>query len=299
MNIKKGWWRLIAEISKNNEDLVIWKLNQLCIQSYAFNYTEKDQDKSKLIIWLPEFHWEKNDRDELENELNSLFLNNDCDAVFFGWALINEQDWQNSWKKFWNLELIGKNLIVLPSWMDLPTNFNKNVVVKIDPGLAFGTGSHPSTSLCLEMMEKTIIKKSKILDVGCGSGILSVTAKKLGAKEIYVIDNDNMAINATKNNFLLNFGNLNTIKFYEGCFLQIKSEKILNNYDLILCNIIASVIRPFVTHFYEILNVNGCIILSGILFSQKDEIIKLLNLYHFRIDNVISKKDWICIKACK
>jgi len=299
MNIQNGWWRFNIEINQNSEDLIIWKLNQLEINTYAFNYHEQEENIRKLLIWLPEFYWKKVEREGLENKLKKLLNDNDFFTTKYGWDLIEADDWMNSWKKFWDFEIIGKNFLVLPCWMDLPSQFYNKVVIRLDPGAAFGTGSHPSTSLCLEMMEETNIKDKKILDVGCGSGILSIAAKKLGAKELVVIDHDYLAINSTKENLILNFGKLNSFCFFKGSFSEVKKEKTLKTCDLILCNILASVIKPLIPHFYEILNLHGYLILSGILYSQKEEIIKLLNLYHFKIDNVLSKKDWICIKAFK
>jgi len=295
----KAWWKFFIEINKNIEDLIIWKLNQMEISNYAFDCSNKDKNISNLIIWLPEFYWKKNKRDKLEETLKSLLIENGQKINLFGWDFIKEEDWLNTWKNFWEFELIGQNFLVLPCWKDLPSQYDKKVVLKIDPGAAFGTGGHPSTSLCLEMLERTIIKEKTFLDVGCGSGILSIAAQKLGAKELHVIDNDYLAINSTRENLKLNFGQISLFTLHQGSFLEIKRKNLLKNYDLICCNIILSVIKPLIPHFYQILNSQGFLILSGILESQKKEIIKLLNLYHFKIDNVISKKDWICIKAFK
>ena len=299
MNEQKIWWRFSVEISQNIEDLVIWKLNELEISTYAFTYSEQEENQRKLLIWLPDFYWNKFERKKLEDKFKRFLNENNFFTAKFSWNMIYSDEWLNSWKNFWNLEIIGKNFLVLPCWMELPSKFNNKVIIKLDPGAAFGTGSHPSTSLSLEMMEKTLLKDKKILDVGCGSGILSIAAKKLGAKELFVIDNDYLAINSTKENILLNFGKFNSFNLLKGSFFEVKTAKILKTYDLILCNILASVIKQLIPHFYEIINRHGYLILSGILSSQKEEIIKLLNLYHFKIDNVLSKKDWICIKAFK
>ena len=297
--MKKGWWRFFIEINKNIEDLMIWKLNQLEIFSYAFDSFSKDKNISKLLIWLPAFCWKKNKREKLEETLKDLLRENGQKINLFGWDLIKEDDWLNTWKDFWELELIGQNFLVLPCWIDLPSQYDKKVVLKIDPGAAFGTGGHPSTSLCLEMLEKTIVREKIFLDVGCGSGILSIAAQKLGVRELHVIDNDYLAINSTRENLKLNFGQISSFTIHQGSFLEIKRKNLLQSYDLICCNIIASEIKPLIHHFYEVLNSQGSLILSGILESQKQEIIKLLNLYHFKIDNVLSKKDWICIKSFK
>ena len=295
----RGWWRFSVEINKNIEDLIIWKLNQLEIFSYAFDYSNNDKNINRLLIWLPAFYWNKNKREKFEETLKYFLSENGQNIKLFFWSFIKEDDWLNNWKNFWDIELIGQNFLVLPCWIDLPSKYARKVVLKIDPGAAFGTGGHPSTSLCLETLEKTIVKEKIFLDVGCGSGILSIAAQKLGAKELHVIDNDFLAINSTRDNLKLNFGQISSFTIHEGPFLEIKRKNLLKIYDLICCNIIASVIKPLIPHFYEVLSMQGFLILSGILESQKEEIIKLLNLYNFKIDNVISKKDWICIKSFK
>ena len=295
----KGWWRFSIEINKNIEDVIIWKLNQLGIISYAFEYSNEDKSISNLLIWLPKFYWKKNKREKLEEKLKYLLSENGLNIKLCGWDFIKEDDWLNAWKNFWKFELIGQHFLILPCWMKLPSEYDKKVVIKIDPGAAFGTGGHPSTSLCLEMLENTLIKEKIFFDVGCGSGILSIAAQKLGVKELHVIDNDYLAINATRENLKLNFGQISSLTMHHGSFLEIKRRNLLKNYDLICCNIIASVIKPLIPHFYEALSSQGSVILSGILESQKEEIIKLLNLYHFKIDKVLSKKDWICIKSTK
>ena len=295
----KGWWRLSLEINKNVEDLIIWKLNQSAIFSYAFDYSNKDKNVVKLLVWLPAVSWKRNKREELEEKLKYLLIENGLNINLLSWSFIKEEDWLNTWKNFWKFELIGQDFLVLPCWMNLPSQYNKKVVIKIDPGAAFGTGGHPSTSLCLEMLEKTIVKEKIFLDVGCGSGILSIAAQKLGARELHVIDNDYLAINSTRENLKLNFGEINSLTIHQGSFLETKRKNLLKNYDLICCNIIASVMKHLIPHFFEVLSSQGSLILSGILETQKEEIIKLLNLYHFKIDNVISKKDWICIQSFK
>ena len=204
----KGWWRLSLEINKNVEDLIIWKLNQSAIFSYAFDYSNKDKNVVKLLVWLPAVSWKRNKREELEEKLKYLLIENGLNINLLSWSFIKEEDWLNTWKNFWKFELIGQDFLVLPCWMNLPSQYNKKVVIKIDPGAAFGTGGHPSTSLCLEMLEKTIVKEKNFLDVGCGSGILSIAAQRLGAKELHVIDSDYLAINSTRENLKLNFGQI-------------------------------------------------------------------------------------------
>ena len=297
--IKKDWYKLTFHIDCDADEVIIWKLNQLGISSYAFEYLLKTENKKKVNIWLPVTEWNKPLRNNLELVISQLLNINDVDKKFFDWSTIQEQDWLTSWKQYWGPEVVGNNLLILPCWINLPKRYKNKKIIKIDPGAAFGTGSHPSTYLCLEKMENILFSGKSILDIGCGSGILSISARLFGAKKITAIDNDYLAINSTKSNFQLNFGNLDDLEIYLGSFNEIISKYSLIGFDFILCNIIAEVIKEIIPYIGKCLNKDGEVILSGILNSQKDEILKTLNINHLKLIDVSSKKDWVCIKAKK
>ena len=187
----------------------------------------------------------------------------------------------------------------MPCWINLNEEFKDKQIIKIDPGAAFGTGSHPSTYLCLEKMENVLFSDKSVLDIGSGSGILSIAAILLGAKEVSAVDNDYLAINSTNSNFELNFGNLNNLKTYLGSFNEVILENQFNKFDFVLCNILAEVIKPMIPNIYKCLRNNGEVIISGILNSQKDEIIKILIQNNLKLLGVSTRKDWACIAAQK
>jgi ribosomal protein L11 methyltransferase len=295
----KNWFELTFEIETNLEEIIIWKLNDLGISSYAFEILLNNKNNKKVIIWLPNLNWSESLRIKLVRNIKEVLDKNNYQTNCFEWNLIEQEDWISSWKKYWGPELVGDNLLVLPCWLELPEEYKNKKVIKIDPGAAFGTGSHPTTSLCLEELEKISLSSKKILDIGSGSGILSIAAKCFGANEIYALDNDYLAINSTESNFLLNFGTLDYLKTYHGRFDSLVSKYTLKNFDFILCNILAEVIKGIIPDIRNCLKIDGEVILSGILNSQKDEIIKLLNASNLRINDVSSKKDWVCITAQK
>ena len=296
---KKDWYKLTFEIDSNSEEILIWKFNNIGIFSYAFEYLLKTAYKKKVNIWLPIADWDEIARNDLEFIISELLNINDFAKNFFDWSVIEEENWLTSWKKYWGPEVVGKNLLILPCWINVDEKFKNKKIIKIDPGAAFGTGSHPSTYLCLEKMEQISLSGQKVLDIGSGSGILSVTARSLGAKEICAIDNDYLAINSTRSNFQLNFGNLDNINTYLGSFNEVNSEYLLNGFDVILCNILAEVIKDIIPDMSMCLKNNGRVILSGILNSQKDEIVKILSLNKFTLIDVSSQKDWVSITAKK
>ena len=297
MRLRK-WLRLNFEIEKNLEDLIIWKLTELRIGSYAFNFLKNKPNYFNVEIWILDSKCTDQFKVQLETTLKNLFKDNSYNPPDFYWKDINE-DWLESWKKFWGPTEIGNDFLVLPSWMDVPKASQSKKIIKIDPGAAFGTGSHPSTSLCLKEMENIKIERKKVLDIGCGSGILTIAAKLLGGNNLFALDHDYLAINSAKENIKLNFGNSSKIDVYEGSFQEFIINKQIKDFDLVMCNILADVIKEIIPSISSVLNLDGKIILSGILSSQQREIIKILNLNHLSVDNVSSRKDWVCIKATK
>ena len=295
----KDWYKLTFQIESDSEDIIIWKLNELGIFSFSFEYLIKNQNKKEVNIWLPTDAWDKNSRSDFEKIISKLLNINDSKNQFYNWSKIKEEDWLTSWKKYWGPELIGNHFLILPCWINLNEKFKDKQIIKIDPGAAFGTGSHPSTYLCLEKMENILFSDKKVLDIGSGSGILSIAARLRGAKEVCAVDNDYLAINSTNSNFQLNFGNLNNLKTYLGSFNEVIVQNQLKQFDFVLCNILAEVIKGMIPNIFRCLRNNGIVIFSGILNSQKDEIIKILIQNNLKLLDVSSRKNWACISAQK
>ncbi len=295
----KDWFKLTFLIESDSEEIIIWKLNELGIFSFSFEYLIKNENKKEVNIWLPIDDWDESSRSSFEKIISKLLNINPPKNKFFEWSIIKEEDWLTSWKKYWAPELVGNNFLILPCWINLNKKFKDKQIIKIDPGAAFGTGSHPSTYLCLEKMENILFSDKKVLDIGSGSGILSVAARLLGAKEVCAVDNDYLAINSTKSNFQLNFGNLNNLNIYFGSFNEVILKNQLEQFDFVLCNILAEVIKGMIPNIYKCLRNNGEVIFSGILNSQKDEIIKILIQHDLKLLDVSTRKDWACISAQK
>ena len=175
----KDWYKLTFLIESDSEEMIIWKLNELGIFSFSFEYLIKNRNKKEVNIWLPVDDWGESSRYDFEKIISKLLNINAPKNQFFDWSIIKEEDWLTSWKKYWAPELVGNHLLILPCWMNLNEKFKDKKIIKIDPGAAFGTGSHPSTYLCLEKMENIFFSDKKILDIGSGSGILSVAARLL------------------------------------------------------------------------------------------------------------------------
>ncbi len=295
----KDWYKLTFLIESDLEEIIIWKLNDIGIFSFSFEYSIKNENIKKVNIWLPIDEWDESARKDFEKIISKLLNINDSKNQIFDWSIMEEEDWLTSWKKYWSPELVGNNFLILPCWINLNEKFKNKKIIKIDPGAAFGTGSHPSTYLCLEKMENFLFSDKKVLDIGSGSGILSIAARLLGAKELYAVDNDYLAINSTNSNYKMNFDNLKNLSTYLGSFNEVVLKNQLKEFDFVLCNILAEVIKKMIPNIYNCLNNNGGVIFSGILNSQKDEIIKILIQNNLKLLDVSTRKDWACISAQK
>ena len=293
------WYRVTFQIESDLEEIIFWKLNDLGIFSFSFEYLLKTENKKEVNIWLPINEWDKSSRSGFEKIIWNLLSNKNNMDQFFHWTIIKEEDWLTSWKKYWGPELVGNHFLVLPCWISANEKFKDKQIIKIDPGAAFGTGSHPSTYLCLEKMENILFSDKRVLDIGSGSGILSIAARLLGAKEICAVDNDYLAINSTNSNFQLNFGDLKNLKTYLGSFNSVFFKYQLKKFDFVFCNILAEVIKEMIPNIYKCLRNDGEVVFSGILNSQKNEIINLLTQNDLKLLDVSTKKDWVCISAQK
>lgn len=205
---------------------------------------------------------------------------------------IHEKDFENSWKKYYKPIQLSKYLTIVPSWENYPQEQQKqhHVIIKIDPGMAFGTGTHPTTKLALEALEMTLRGGESVLDVGTGSGILSIAAKGFGAKSVKAYDLDKKATTIAKENILLN-EYAKDIEIYENNLLVGVNEQV----DVIVANILAEILELLVADAYRNLKNNGIFILSGIIESKKDGLVKKLEQSGFTITQENRIKDWVSL----
>jgi ribosomal protein L11 methyltransferase len=214
------------------------------------------------------------------------------------YRVINDEDWMAAWKKHYHPIQIGQRLLILPAWMDDPDG--KRIAVKIDPSMAFGTGSHPTTRLCMELLETTVQPGKPAIDVGCGSGILSIGAVKMGASRVLAVDIDNAAIRSTKENAQAN-GVLDYIETGLGSVKEIHAGRFsLRQAPLVLANILAPVIiRLFGDGLDELLQKGGKMVLSGILAEQAPEVIEAAEKKGLKYLELRQMGDWVAISLGK
>lgn len=200
-----------------------------------------------------------------------------------------EKDWENNWKKFYKTARIGKNIVIKPSWEKYEKRHN-DIVIELDPGMAFGTGTHETTSLCLEQIEKNSENRETFLDIGCGSGILSILAAKIGFKEVVGVDIDELAIKVSNENAKINEV-LDIVDFRKGDLLDVINKK----YDMVVANILAEVIILLNKDIKRCLKDNGIFISSGIILDKLDLVKMSLNQAGLEILEIITKGEWACI----
>jgi ribosomal protein L11 methyltransferase len=181
--------------------------------------------------------------------------------------IVNEEDWANAWKDYFHVTHIGRRLVIRPSWREY-TPAADEVVITLDPGMAFGTGLHPTTRMCLEQVERRVRPGMRVLDVGTGSGILALAAARLGAAHVYAIDNSSVAVESATENAAMN-GLADRITVMEGTLDEAQAERMAGQYDLVLANIIAHIIGALAPQLARTLAPDGVLVVSGIIEERR------------------------------
>ena len=244
---------------------------------------KKDRTKGIIHIYINAFENPGESVSFLEDRLSFAGIKyeislNTCDA----------EDWQNNWKQYFHPMPVGEKLLIRPVWEE-EYESNGRRVLDIEPGLAFGTGSHPTTKLCLETLEKYINEDSKVLDIGCGSGILSIASLLLGAKSAFGVDIDALAVKTALDNAKKNGFEPPVFDAVQGNL----SDKVSEKYNVIVANIVADIIIKFNTQVNEFLSDNGIYITGGIIESREDEVLMSFAQNGFKVVQRFEEKGWL------
>lgn len=244
----------------------------------------KPRDKAIIHIYIDP---ESNYKDVID------FLSHRLQAEGIGFEInsngVNEEDWANNWKKYFKPTEIGDKLLILPEWEICPETDRK--ILKIDPGAAFGTGTHSTTKLCLGAIEKYVSNGDEVLDIGTGSGILSIASMLLGAKSAFGVDIDALAVKTAIENGAKN-------GFFEPEFKMVNgdlADKVNGKYDVCIANIVADVIIKLCDDVTNYIKPNGLFITSGIIDTRVEEVIEKLEKTNFEIIEKLTEKGWYCI----
>ena len=287
-----NWLRFEQEFSVDLEDSFHWLLSDLEIHRFSFEHDPDNNSTKTLFVWLPLKEWTVRDKKVFVQSLISLAKTFDLTLPPCKWIQVKDEDWSLSWKKSWKPDPVGKSILILPAWLDVPEKFSGRKIIRIDPGSAFGTGSHPSTRLCIEALDYNPPVGETIADLGCGSGILSLTALKLGAHSTFSVDIDSLAISATKINAALNDVPENLLNVFLGSIEELEANMPEKKIDLIICNILAPVIKALGPSFEKIIGNKGKVILSGLLVEQIKELQEFFLPLGWKVLDIKTKDQW-------
>ena len=199
---------------------------------------------------------------------------------------VDDSDWNENWKKYFHPIEIGEKLAVVPSWENYENKQNRTVL-NIDPGAAFGTGTHATTSLCLELLQGFVCEDSRMLDIGCGSGILALSSVLLGAECAFGVDIDAQSVKTARENAQINKID-DKVSFEVGDLTEVVSGK----YDIICANIVADVVIRLLPDAKEFMTDNGRLIISGIIDLRKDDVLKAVGENGFKVADERYKDNW-------
>ena len=195
------------------------------------------------------------------------------------------QDWSKKWKEKWTITHVTERIAVVPSWLEYQPKENE-ITITLDPGCAFGTGTHQTTQLCMKAIEKYLKKDNSMADIGTGSGILAICAKKFGASSVYGCDNDDTVIDVCKENAEIN--NVNDIEFELNT-----ADKLTEKYDFVCANILHNVLAEIMGDLKNIMKPSAKMVLSGILDEKKPVVLDAINKHGLKIIETLTQDQWV------
>ena len=287
-----GWWRLELEVPPELEESLLWRLETLGIPRVAIGFRPDQPDRRLLEAWLPVADWPTGEHPRLEAALQALGAPFGIPLPPLHWHTQAEEDWSLSWKRHWQPDPVAEGLLILPAWLEVPAEHRQRQVIRIDPGSAFGTGSHPTTRLCLEAIEQLqTLPGARVADLGCGSGILGIAALLQGARSVAAADTDSLAVRATRDNAAVS-GFSQQLQVELGSVERLAELLDGRPADLLLCNILAPVIEALSPAFASVLAPDGLGLLSGLLVDQAPRLQAVLAEQGWRAELTAQQSQW-------
>ena len=298
------WWEIVVKCEPVLEESIFWRLEKFGCSGTATEVqvlgreqsleSEPNDKQITIRTYIPEI-----DTQLLDLAALSQWLEQDAKLLEVSvpeaqWQLIDEEDWASGWKNYWKPMEIGDRFLIYPAWETPPEN-SERLILRLDPGAAFGTGTHPTTQLCLESLEMRLSNTDKhqtVADIGCGSGILSLGSIMLGAKKVYAVDTDALAAKTCRSNCQLNEIDRENIVVRDGSIEVLVSEN--ETFDGIICNILADTIVELFPQFNQITHEKSWAVLSGILLTQADLIADVVEQHGWTVAALWKRKDWCC-----
>ena len=231
--------------------------------------------------------------DEIKEAVNNLILFNiDIGKNSVSFSEVNEEEWATAWKKYYHPVKISERFTVVPTWEEYTPVSSDELIIELDPGMAFGTGTHPTTVMSIQGLERFVKSDDVVIDVGTGSGVLSIASAMLGAKKVTALDLDEVAVQSAKMNI-----KLNKVHPVVDVFQNNLLEGIQEKADVIVANILAEVIVRFTDAAAQCLKPGGYFITAGIIQQKKDEVKESIESAGFQIEETVQMEDWVSFIA--
>ena len=232
----------------------------------------------------------KNLSDILKQERELLKSRGLSDEELGSWEYVisnkPNEDWSKKWKEKWDITRVTDKIVIVPDWLEYSPKVDE-VVIRLEPGCAFGTGTHQTTQLCMKAIEKNMQKGAKVADIGMGSGILAICAKKFGASYAYGCDNDETVIDVAKEN---------AIKNNAECSFELNTaDKVNEKFDFVLANILHNVLAEIMGDLKNIMNDNAIMVLSGILDEKKPVVLDAIKKYNLHLIEEVHQDQWVAL----
>ncbi|AOH55766.1 ribosomal protein L11 methyltransferase [Peribacillus muralis] len=260
---------------------------------YHLNPDDYPDEGVMIKAYLPVNSFLGETVDAIKESINNLLLFDiDLGKNIVSISEVNEEEWATAWKKYYNPVKISERFTIVPTWEEYTPVSSDELIIELDPGMAFGTGTHPTTVMCIQALERTVKPGDLVVDVGTGSGVLSIAAALLEAKRIQSLDLDEVAVQSATQNVELN-NVQDRVSVSQGNLLDGVDEQA----DVVVANILAEVIMRFTDDVAKVVKPGGHFIASGIIQPKKQDVKDAITASGFTIEETILMEDWVALIA--
>jgi ribosomal protein L11 methyltransferase len=283
-------------VIEDSQDLLTTPLASEEDSVYSLDPADYPLDGVNVKAYLPINSFLGETVEEIKQSLNNLLLYDiDLGDGRITLSERNEEEWATAWKKYYKPVRVGKHFYIAPTWEAFHPEDHERNVIELDPGMAFGTGTHPTTVLCIEALEKYLPEHATLLDVGTGTGVLSIAAAKLGARQVNAVDLDPVAVQSAKLNI-----KLNKVQEVVSVRQNNLSDNIKGVYSIVVANLLAElIIRLAKSGVASLLQEDGLLIVSGIIKLKKEQVAQALAQTGLRVIDEMASGDWVALIAEK
>jgi len=290
-----SWWEIQIAADASLEETIFWRMDTFGCKGTA---SERQQDAVSIKAYLPQQTSSMLDLATLSLWLRQDAVAFECPVPVVRWSPLEEEDWSKSWKQHWKVTNVGDRLTIVPAWLEKPEASDRIPIV-LDPGVAFGTGAHATTQLCLEALEMRVTPEASpvLADIGCGSGILSIASVLMGADRVYAVDTDALAVSASERSREANGIAPDRILAAVGSVdraIELAQSKPV---DGILCNILAEIIADLIPQMEPLIAPHTWGIFSGILLDQAKAMADVLEQNGWVVATLWKRGEWCCFNV--